>query len=140
MMPSLARSLFAGHAAPILLDYFGDERVRLTYTIGNTEVSGIIGVVRDQQKAFEEDAVGDVLKHDRMSIVICTDPASPWGGVADPQLKAIWTLTEEDGTESQWSCDTQIGRGIEALSKTFALIHLVRLGTVSKSIPNYRIQ
>jgi hypothetical protein len=138
-MPSLARSLYDSHATPTLYSYFANDRVLLDYTIGDTQVAGIVGIIRDRQIAMDEDPLGDTIKQDRRSIVICSDPTSPYKGVAEPQLKAIWTIHEEDGTDTTWGVDPSIGRGVEALSESLILIHLVRMHTVSKNIPNYRV-
>lgn len=139
-MPSLARHLFEVHATPTLLSFFGDTRVRLTYRIGDTVQAGIVGVIRDRQIAMEMDSAGDAIKQERCTVVISTDPGSPWGGVESPQLKATWEIAGDDGVSTTWGVDPYPGRGIEAISESLALIHLVRMYGMAKSIPNYRPQ
>jgi hypothetical protein len=107
------------------------------YRIGDTEARGIVAIVRDRQTAMEMDASGDAIKQERITIVISTDPGSPWGGVADPQLRSTWEITE-DGVSTMWGVDPYPGRGIESVSESLAVVHLVRMYGMAKSIPNYR--
>jgi hypothetical protein len=139
-MPSLWRSLFDIHATPQLFTSFGNERVQLVYRIGDAEAHGIFGVVRDRATAMEMDTSGDAIKQERCTIVISTDPGSPWGGVESPQLKATWEIIGEDGVSTMWGVDPYPGKGIESLSESLAVIHLVRMYGMAKSIPNYRVQ
>lgn len=137
-MPSLWRSLFDIHATGQIFAVFENERVSVVYRIGDTEAHGITAIVRDRQTAMEMDASGDAIKQERITIVISTDPGSPWGGVADPQLRATWEITGEDGVATMWGVDPYPGRGIESLSDSLAVVHLVRMYGMAKSIPNYR--
>lgn len=139
-MPSLHTSLFDIHGTPQLFSAFVNERVTLVYRIGDVEARGISAIVRDKSTAMEMDASGDAIKQERCTIEISVDPGSPWGGIADPQLKASWEIIDENGVSTMWGVDPYPGRGIEAISGSLAVIHLVRMYGVAKSIPNYRPQ
>lgn len=137
-MPSYAAHLFDSRATPSIFSQFADSDVRLTYQMGDTEVRGIVGVIRSVDQTFAEEEFGDILKPQRCQAVICTDPTSPWGGVENPQLKAYITVTEPDGTETEWSIDPSEGAGIQNLTTSFALLHLVRHEGVVKAAPGTR--
>lgn len=139
-MPSLARHLYDTHATPTLFNTFSNERVDIVYRMGDVETRNIKGIVRDRQIAMEMDAIGDVNKEERCSIVISSDPSSIWGGIAAPQLKATWEIVDENNESSVWVTDASPGRGIEALSESLVMVHLVRLQAMAKSTPNYRPQ
>lgn len=139
-MPSLHTSLFDIHGTPQLFSAFVNERVQLVYRIGDVEAHGISAVVRDKSVAMEMDSSGDAIKQERCTIEISVDPGSPWGGVESPQLKATWEIIGEDGVSTMWGVDPYPGKGIESVSGSLAVIHLVRMYGMAKSIPNYRVQ
>lgn len=132
-MASFLRGVYEGFAAPTLLRTFADDAVQVLYEIGDNCVE-LRAILRHARVEMDEDVNGDKLKRHRMQIVICTDPLSPLGGVAEPQLTARFTIDN-----AVWAVEPIDGKAVEVLSETFALINLIRTVGVTKSYPNSRL-
>lgn len=139
-MLSLARFLTAIHGVPVTWQTHGCQRVVLSCRTGEDEQANIVGIIRDRQTSMDVDQLGDLTKQERCTVVVCVDELSPFGGVASPQLKTTWEMRDEDGEVTTWVVDPQPGRGIESLSASMAVIHLVRSYGVAKSGPATRIR
>lgn len=138
-MLSLARFFTAIHGVPVTWQTHGCQRVVLSCRIGEDEQADIVGIIRDRQTSMEVDQLGDMTKQERCSVVVCADELSPFGGIADPQLKSVWEMRDEGGDATTWAVDPTPGRGIESLSGSMAVIHLVRSYGVAKAGPATRL-
>lgn len=136
---SLLSSMFNALARPAAFHFFGDERVRFEYIVGDVCLR-CDGMLRNMRQEFRVDEMGDRLKVTTAELVISSDPLSPHGGVAAPQIKALWHITRPHETHATvWAVDDEPGRGINLIDESFAVIHLVRKGVAAKGSANLRL-
>lgn len=124
---SFASNLFGHHGMPSLFSTFGDDAVELVYRIGDNEQI-VHGIRRAQSIEMRLDEHGDSVKVRVCQVVISTDSTHPWNGIADPQVTATWEIKEQGAPSGdRWSVDTEPGKGIQSISESLAVIHLVRM-------------
>ncbi len=129
---SLFRHIYDQTVVPTLMTAFAENSVIAFYRIGNSETE-IRLIDRGERIEIEMDSEGDEIKRRRKQVVICTDPDSPWGGVADPQL----TGQIEIGGVA-WNISPSAGQAAESVTGSFAVLNLVRSAGVSKSYQGSR--
>lgn len=130
---SFASNLFSHHGVPSLFATFGDDAVELVYRIGDTECK-LHGIVRAQAVEMRIDEHGDNIKSRVCQIVVSVDPTHPWGGIADPQATATWEIKQPgQSSGDRWAVDTEPGKGIQSLSESLAVIHLIRMSAASRA-------
>ncbi len=123
---SVASTIFAAHGRPVLLEQFGDAgQVTYTPTGGSAvELTAILG----QKEEEEEDGLLGKELHRRRVIKISTDPTSPGGGVADPEVNASVVIGSVEYAIKE------IEEG------ALAVLHLERAGSAERTRPGYRGQ
>lgn len=137
---SLAQYFFDRGGKPALMGTFAEYGVEVTYRVGDTTVAGITAIVRSKATIFEQDVNGDIVKRETLSIVIDADESSPWRGIANPQLKAVFDLFDTcTGETTTYAVDSSPGKGISAISRSICIVDLVRNLGVARSYSDYRI-
>lgn len=165
---SLMRAIYNDMVSPVIFEQFSDDRTEFVYRVGGVDVvSNIEGILRNQRIVMVEDSHGDYIRKTVAEIVISSDPNSPWGGVAEPQLMAefvvrpdptitcswetlggeqVQTLGEEslyfncDEDAVTWRIEPFEGEAIKALSDSFVVASVVRHQLVGKSRQGYRVR
>ena len=127
-MVSTARLLFRDLAAPSLSNTFSDSEVSVEYedTDGNTTTLSDV-IWRSESEELVEDSKGNLNRMIITQAVLQT---------ADVAIDLEGTITK-DGVA--WDIDAREGRGIEAKSPTFTLIHLMRPDPKVRSVQNKRL-
>jgi hypothetical protein len=129
---SIFGHLFKSHGMPSLFRTFGDDSVDLIYRIGDTDCR-LQGIKRHEAVEMRQDDRGSGIKVRVCQIVISTEPTHPWGGIADPQATATWTIRVPGKADQTWAVDTEPGKGIESITESRAVIHLVRETAATRS-------
>lgn len=138
---SLAQFFFDRSGKPALMDTFAESEVDVTYRVGDTVVPGITAIIRSKETLFEQDVNGDIVKREKLSLVVDADEDSIWRGIAEPQLKATFDLFDRcTGVTTTYAVDSSPGNGIKAISRSICVIDLVRNLGVARSYSDYRIQ
>lgn len=119
----------------MLFTYNSDPDVSIGYTMGSVSITGIKGIVKNEEVVSVTDETGEERKVKRLEIVISRDEDGPWKGVSNPQLKATWTI---DGRS--FVLDNRDGFAVQAKSATFNLIALIESKTMGKASSGYRIR
>lgn len=131
---SWLRDVYDKSAVVPLFDMFSDDAVDVVYTIRDAAPVTVQAIIRNRVVEVDgDDEMGDKTKVVSLDVVVSTDPAGPWGGVADPQLLSTW---EVEGVT--YNVDPRPGKGIQALTDSLALISLRRSTAMNKAFPNYR--
>lgn len=134
-MSSLFGYLFSSLGSPSLLRTFGDDTTELVYRIGDTELV-VKGIVRHEGVETRIDPTGKNLKVRTTSVVVTTDASLPeWSGIETPQLTATWIIRKAGKPDTKWAVDTEPGRGIEALTESKSIVHLIYQGVITQSHP-----
>lgn len=130
---SLFGQLFQTHGVPSLFATFGDDAVELVYRIGDTECK-LHGIVRAEAIEMRVDEHGDNIKSRVCQVVISSDATHPWGGIPDPQATATWEIKRPgQSSGDRWAVDTEPGKGIQSVSESLAVIHLIRMSAASRA-------
>lgn len=130
---SLFSSMYQTHGIPSLFATFGDDAVEMVYRIGDKVVK-LHGIRRAQAVEMRIDEHGDNIKSRVCQVVVSADPTHPWGGIADPQATATWEIKEPgQSSGDRWAVDSEPGKGIQSLSESLAVIHLIRMSAGTRS-------
>lgn len=135
---SLARALYGLYGAPVLWNYFADDRVIIRYEFGNVErqCNGIIRAVRVE---MSEDEMGTTVKRTMAQLIIGRDEASIMGGIDDPQIKATFRIEDAEGQISEWNVASgSDGTAIEAQSSAFTVINIQHSRGANRALRGYR--
>lgn len=131
---SLLRNIFNGTARPVLLHFFGDDSVAVSYQEGDVCRAGLAGVIRNITKDALIDEHGDRIKVTRCELVLKYDLASTRGGIANPQFRGVFKLKRPHEAEATtWAVDDEPGRGISVLDESFVVVHLVQMDAMTRS-------
>lgn len=135
---SVFRSLFDLYGVPTLMSTFVEPDLEFIYEI-NGEETRITGYQRAKRVTLEETEDGDLNRVTRLQIVFSTDPFSDWGGVACPQIKASYKITDDVTDEIvSFSVDSHEREAYESISGSFVMVNLVRREPVSRASKGYR--
>ena len=135
---SLSRSLFDLYGVPTLLANFGETELDIIYEIGGDQTR-LTGYQRAKRIEMRETDDGDVVRVTRMQVVFSTDPFSEWGGVANPQIKARYTITDLTRCETAtFSVESHEGPAYEHISPSLVMVNLIQYEGMAKAASYYR--
>lgn len=138
---SLLRNIFNGTARPVLLRLFGDDHVRVAYKLGDVYRAGLSGVIRNTSKDSVIDQHGDMIKVTRCELVLKYDQAGADHGIADPQLRATFTLQRpHEAQPTMWAVDPEPGRGVSVIDESFVVVHLVQMDAMTRGHQDLRVR
>lgn len=134
---SLARELFAQYGAPELWRMFGDDRVLITYEFDNV-IKHCRGMLSDVRVQLVQGDDGTLEKRTIGQLTIGVDEYAVMGGVADPQTKAAFIVTDGCGNATRWSVHSLDGDAIVARTSSFVIINIMQVRAAARSARSLR--
>lgn len=135
---SLFRSIFDLYGSPTIMAVYGEPDLDFVYDISGDQTR-VSGYQRSKKVTLEETEDGDLNRVTRLQIVFSTDPFSQWGGVAVPQIKATYEITDQvTGEIAKFAVDSHERDAYESISGSFVLVNLVQREPVSRASSGFR--
>lgn len=134
---SFARALFELYGKPTLQSAFTSEDVTVEYAFDNT-VARFKAIIRDVRIELVQDDDGTLEKRTLGALVIDQNEFGFYGGIENPQLKGIFTITTPCGEQSRWSIASVDGNAIQAKTDSFVIVNIIQTRAAARSQAGFR--
>lgn len=124
---SLFDAIFDAQSAPVQMETFGEQATAAFQVSGSVDVTLTISIL-DRTEEWRSPQLGDIaVREELLRILVCTDPASGYGGLASIPLHGKFLI---GGVT--YAVDSAEGKGIRESTPSFKEVNLIRSRPVGR--------